>query len=164
MALVESFRQLVVTRPYDKIHIADIIAAADVSRSTFYEHFHNKEELLRECLEGLISPLACVGFKDEINITQVTSLMEHFRDAKEVALALLNSEVSHLVVGMLSEEIESKLARSEKVIAIPQSLVAAQIAESTLGLIRAWLNTGHAVGSEAVAQQVMSSATLLTEL
>lgn len=163
MALVEAFKQLVVKRPYDEIHIADIIAAADVSRSTFYEHFRNKQELLRECLEGIISPLSCVGFEGEIGIAHVTSLMEHFRHAKEVVLAMLNSEFSRLVVRMLSDAIEPKLDRND-VTTVPAELAAAQIAESTLGLIRAWLNTSDDVCSEAVAQQLMTSAALLTRL
>ena len=38
---------------YDRVTIADIAAAARISKGTFYQYFQNKEELFAECLESI---------------------------------------------------------------------------------------------------------------
>ena len=45
LAILRAFRDLVLTREYDAISVRDIAAAADVGRSTFYEHFDDKDDV-----------------------------------------------------------------------------------------------------------------------
>ena len=45
--LHETLMRLTVERGYDEITVADIAAAANIGRSTFYAHFTDKEDLLR---------------------------------------------------------------------------------------------------------------------
>lgn len=42
----KSFRQLLKGCPYRKITVAMICEDADISRKTFYSHFHNKEDII----------------------------------------------------------------------------------------------------------------------
>jgi AcrR family transcriptional regulator len=45
--------ELMTERGYDKLSIKDILDRADVSRSTFYAHFRDKDALLLSSFEGL---------------------------------------------------------------------------------------------------------------
>jgi AcrR family transcriptional regulator len=162
MALIEAFKRLVVSRRYEEFYIADIIAAADVSRSSFYEHFHSKQDLLQECLQGVIEPLSAVGFAGEIEFEHVVGLLDHFQEVGEISLAFLKSDVSQIFVQMLSHAIAQKLARQASTTTIPHRLAAAQIAESTLGLLREWLSHFAETRSQDVARQLLDSSRLLT--
>ncbi len=46
--IISAFFELLGDKPYQKITVSALIAAADVNRSTFYRHFENVEDLL-EC-------------------------------------------------------------------------------------------------------------------
>ena len=46
-AITEAFNTLITKKRYEKISIQNIIDEADVGRSTFYEHFGTKDDLLR---------------------------------------------------------------------------------------------------------------------
>jgi AcrR family transcriptional regulator len=52
-ALRSALADLLRTRDYDDLTISDILAEADVGRSTFYAHFNSKDDLLRFGLERL---------------------------------------------------------------------------------------------------------------
>ena len=56
-ALRRSLVELIAAKPYDAITIEDITEAADVARATFYAHYHDKAELLREACSELIGEL-----------------------------------------------------------------------------------------------------------
>lgn len=55
--LHETLMRLTVERGYDEITVADIAAAANVGRSTFYAHFTDKDDLLRSAVGTLRSAL-----------------------------------------------------------------------------------------------------------
>jgi AcrR family transcriptional regulator len=52
-ALQHAFLQLTLDKGYDAVSIQDICEAADVGRSTFYQHFTGKDDLKRSGLEHL---------------------------------------------------------------------------------------------------------------
>ena len=56
--LAESFKELVLEKPVEKITIKEITDRAGVIRVTFYNHFQDKYELLEWiCREELVSPM-----------------------------------------------------------------------------------------------------------
>lgn len=78
-ALLAAFRRLLMTRPYDEIHVPDIVQEADVSRSTFYGHFRNRNDILRASMAGVISTLSMAGF-DDPDVQQLVGTLNHFRE------------------------------------------------------------------------------------
>ncbi|MEM7316089.1 MAG: TetR/AcrR family transcriptional regulator [Planctomycetota bacterium] len=158
--LVRAFNELVLERRYEDIHIADIIKRADVSRSTFYQHFHNKEEILRNNLRAVFIPIAeaCVGTGSQQALTQV---LDHFADVRSLAVAYFASPLSQVMVDLLGQLINERLpsAGSGASASIPDSLVSLQVAESTLGLVKGWLrHPEFKVDSSAIADQIMTSS------
>lgn len=55
--LREALLALILEKGYDKIIIEEITDRADVGRATFYLHYNDKEELLLECINGVIDDL-----------------------------------------------------------------------------------------------------------
>jgi AcrR family transcriptional regulator len=55
--LFQALIALILEKDYDRITVQDILDRADVGRSTFYEHYRSKDELLLSATEGLRSVL-----------------------------------------------------------------------------------------------------------
>lgn len=56
-ALSNALLSLMREKPYEKISIQDIVRRAYVSRTTFYNHFSDKDEIIRCLLEDIFRPL-----------------------------------------------------------------------------------------------------------
>ena len=55
--LIKSFKELVMTTPVDKITIKEITDGAGVIRTTFYNHFQDKYEVIERILwKEIIDP------------------------------------------------------------------------------------------------------------
>ena len=58
-ALHRSLIELMMERAYDRITVSDVIARADIGRSTFYAHYRDKDDLLVvSCAEHLRAEIA----------------------------------------------------------------------------------------------------------
>jgi AcrR family transcriptional regulator len=154
-ALLDAFGCLLLEHGYADIRIADVIRKANVGRSTFYEHFRGKDDLLRHSLGRFLDGLAD-AVVEAPDIRKVTHVLEHFRDNRAVARGLLNGPSAPQVVGVLARLIEERLVAmrgaSSRAPVISLELASLQAAESELGLIRAWLNRGASSGAVEVAK------------
>ena len=166
-ALVAAFRRLLMKRPYGDIHVPDIVLEADVSRATFYVHFRNKNDILRASLSQVISLLSMAGFPD-LNIAQLTTILNHFQRNPDLCKICLNSPISTIVVELLAEEIRQRLLMSVSEPELMDSSTARftsiQAAEASVGLIRAWISDLDPAPTEWIAHQLDSSARALTSL
>ena len=54
-AILAAFQELLARKRYENIIVQDIIAEADVGRSTFYTHFETKDLLLRAMCEDMFA-------------------------------------------------------------------------------------------------------------
>jgi AcrR family transcriptional regulator len=166
-AFLGAFNKLVLERRYPDIRVADIIRRADVGRSTFYEHFRNKDDLLRQSLQPVLSVLA-EAIEEKVDPKRVQFILEHFRENMHLARGLVNGPSSPQVVSVLANLIEERLASPPQKLARPGTallkLAVAQIAESQLGLIRAWLNSGATTRSAAVAESLCSGSAALRQV
>ena len=52
--LHEALASLVHEKPYDEIVVKEILARADVARSTFYAHYRDKDELLQHGIRDML--------------------------------------------------------------------------------------------------------------
>ena len=145
-ALLGAFNGLILHRSYDRIHVDDIAHDAGVGRSTFYEHFRNKDELFRHSVSAVLVPLADATTSDAGH-GALAHMLQHVRQNIRATRALLCGEPGVQVCRRLAELIEPRLAErfASRGTAplIPVPLVAAQIAEMQLGLLRAWLSNHH---------------------
>lgn len=140
-AVLRAFAELIGTKQYDEISVGEIIGRAAVSRSTFYEYFNGKQDLLTQSIAGpfqiLADGLLCAKQR------QLMPLLEHFWTNRAFARGVLQGSVRQRAATVLVLEIENRLKRRETEsrakYRLPRRLLAWQLTESTLGLITAWL-------------------------
>jgi AcrR family transcriptional regulator len=137
-ALIEAFNTLVLSRRYEDIRVEDITEAADVGRSTFYEHYAGRDDLHLEAIAHPLSILAdaAAGAGDA---ERLTWLMEHFWENRERGRAIFNGPMAGPIARLLSEQIEERLADRAPEAGLPLRLAATQMADDHLGLVRAWI-------------------------
>jgi AcrR family transcriptional regulator len=141
-ALLRAFGDLVTTRRYSELRIGDIVERAGVGRSTFYEHFSGKDGILAASIRGPFSALVDSTVRSA-NTAELVALLEHFWHNRAIARGVFMGPVRAKVSAVLAQMIEQQLDAAGKGRAtrllIPARLVAAQLAESLLAPITAWL-------------------------
>jgi AcrR family transcriptional regulator len=132
----------VLRRPYDTLGVAELSRRAGIGRSTFYEHFRGKHDVLRHALDPVLAPLAdaAVGRGDA---ARVRAVIDHVAENRPRTLAMLDGHARVHVEHALTDEILARLGPAPDAVGVDiQSLLAAQLAGSQLALIRAWLAGG----------------------
>jgi AcrR family transcriptional regulator len=156
--LLDAFRELVLERRYTAIRVADIVARADVGRSTFYEHFNDKDDILFESMSGLLAVLADIG-GEKHHVDQLARVLGHFREHRRLALGLLSGpspRVARKLTQLIQEHLGSKQGRSSSL--LPINLIAQLLAEANLGLIRGWLENESQCTAMELASAMHASA------
>lgn len=138
--LLSAFFSLALNRRYHEIRLADVLAISEVGRSTFYEHFKNKDELLVASLEGPFSILAGMT-KGDSNTRQVQMILQHFWENRPLARSLFQGAALGMVRKALVMHVESCLDREHRVrLRIPTRLAAYALADGMFSPIVAWLS------------------------
>lgn len=169
-ALVESFNGLVLDRTFDGVNVADVVADAGVGRSTFYEHFRNKDELLKQAAAGVMGVLADAVYDDQERARHaeawshwrsIEQVLDHVRANRAMARGLLTGESAQVMTRQLSTMIEARLAilcaERKTSLVIPARLAGAQLAGSVLGALAGWLDDVGSCGSAAAAAGIRRS-------
>jgi AcrR family transcriptional regulator len=165
-ALFGAFFGLVLDRPYEDIKVDDIIAIAGVGRSTFYEHFDGKDDILAVSLKQPLPPLAD-AMRARDNTADIVRVLEHFWENRAIIPGIFTGPARAVVSGVLVELIEErfKLDRvgSPNPLLIPPRLAAIQIAEGLLAPVTAWLLGESKCTAEALALVLRQTATATLE-
>lgn len=149
MAVFGAFRDLVLSRRYDDIRVADIIDRAVVGRSTFYEHFNSKDDVLLTSIEPLFAVLADIpkGADSE----KVRFVLAHFWEQRAFARIIFQGDLFDKLTRKLAAMIEQ---RSADAAAAPARLHAISNASSLLGAIRAWLAGEFSMPVDELVEQL----------
>ncbi len=139
-ALFEAFSELVLQRPYDDIRVADIIEQAGIARSTFYQHYHNKDDILANSMRGMLHVLASAAVGNG-NRQDVQSILEHFWQNRKLGRIILNSPAYRRITSELAQIIEDCWRQTPPPPSnLPVKLLAVQLAEGQFSVIRTWLS------------------------
>jgi len=141
-ALLAAFFELVQQQPYEDLTVDHIVERADVSRSTFYQHYRGKDALLAASIAGPFSVLAN-SLRAEDNTARLAGILAHFWDKRSLARAILAGSVRRKTAAVLVGQIEERLkadglGRAGALI-LPSRLAAIQLAEILLAPVSAWL-------------------------
>ena len=155
-ALIQAFDQLVLSRRKRKIRVADIVAEANVGRSTFYEHYGSADDIHMAALARpfVILADAAAGQGDA---AQLTGLLGHFWDYRQQARDSLFDRTGEKAARMLTDLVEERLRADEALLALPLRLAAMHLAEAALAPIRGWITAEAPCSAEALAGAICRS-------
>ena len=148
--LVRAFSQIMLSRPKGRPAMHEVVERAGVARSTLYEHFGGRDDLLLEAMRHPLSELAKAGagMPDE---KRLTDLLVHLRGRRADTIALLDGPLKPRILRVLSNEI--RLQDPE----LPPA-AALQISGILIELVRLWINGDTPAAAVAMAGQLARAA------
>jgi AcrR family transcriptional regulator len=153
-AILRAFVQLVLDRRYDAIRTADLIAGSGVGRSTFYEHFRSKDEVLLAAIEPLFLPLASAA-AGRASKAQLRAMLDHFWQQRALGRVILDSRAGPKLQRKLAAMIEARLDDNRRD-GVPPAMLATCIAAGQLAMLRMWIGGEASCSSDALARQILS--------
>lgn len=152
-------------RALDEISISDIADRAGINRSTYYQHYSDKDTLLAEALDAVIEETVAEATETPINDVDGARLLAAYLDHVEQNAALyrklLGESGSAAIQVRMTRRLQSIIAsvldqpeQPGEVVAasggaqpprgvpgLPTGIAAAAMAGSALATVRAWLDT-----------------------
>lgn len=159
--LQESLFQLIIERGYEHMSVQDITEQANLGRTTFYLHYREKEDLLRESIKALLNDLQLEVEPDaqETCSYNVSSLriFQHVARRKPLYQAMLQEAGTASHLGGVLRSYFTELCQRIPIqqpqqtrcpLLLQGELFAAHAAGSLFGLISWWLEQEHAPSAE----------------
>lgn len=150
---------LILEKPFDSITVQEVLDRADVSRSAFYTHYKDKNDLLLTDLEEFFERVGTALTRSQEKsdrVMPVRELFAHVREAAHVLRALTDSgryhDMMELAQGSFARGIERRLADSPRGQRIPKDQLSAMAhahAGALLSLMTWWIQRG---GNKTAAQ------------
>ena len=150
-ALLRAFVELIFRDGFEAISVQGIASAAGTARSTFYEHFSSKEDILRASMSGFFEVMADCVSNDE-QPAELQQVLSHFWENRRLTDAVFSGTPRQILARSLSALIEARLAQGEAARSLlPRPLAAIQLAEAQLALVESWLRGRAFCRPEAMA-------------
>ena len=152
-AIVTAFNELLFAKGYDAITPGEVAERADIGRSTFYEHYSSKNDVLAQSLAGILRPIARAGLTAAPE-PALTTVIEHFWSSRRFASGMLAGEARPVMNGLLRDMIAEEIADAQPAgsAGIPALLLATHLAHGHLALIEEWLTGRHGCPAPRLAE------------
>jgi AcrR family transcriptional regulator len=155
--------------PYEAITVSDILARANVGRSTFYMHFRNKDELLVSAMREFLDSARGVGCGPQTRAGGLTGfslpLLEHIERHRQRTTtnhqterwAAVHDRLGTLVADMVAREVR-KNAKGEpkRRGALAADLVGSHVASTFIVVLKWWLSSRDELPAGEVNQLFQS--------
>jgi AcrR family transcriptional regulator len=174
--LKEALLVLVLEKGYETVTVQEITHKADISRTTFYLHYRDKEQLLLECVDGMVNdliqqitqiPLTAWGREKLGNSSSqpspspVQMIFKHAAEHASLYRITLRVEGAYQALERLEEIISSTAATTLKEITdqggvqlppqVPLEVFSHYFAAALLGMITWWLENDMPYPPEQMA-------------
>lgn len=148
-SLQEALFELARERGLDEISIADIAEHAGVNRSSFYQHYSDKDTLLADAIDAVVEEAGGqLPVLAEISPEPPVILVEYLRHVEENAAVygrIFGDHGSPVAVARLRNRIQSIVidavatSHADTFGEIPPDVLAAGLSGSVLGVLEVWL-------------------------
>ena len=176
--IYSAFESLLLSNNYDDITIQDILDKSTVSRSTFYSHFKNKEEILLSFVKHIFSHVFDKNLIKESNHDYSKSsdidyahylahMLDHFYEDKLLIKAILSSSASsiflnefeHNLRNMQSIFVDNKFLKDNN---IPRDLNVEMITGEFIYLFKYWIMSNNEYSRDEILKYFIEHNTSFT--
>lgn len=161
IVLAESFKELALKQPIEKITIKEITDKAGVIRPTFYNHFQDKYELLEwiistELLEP-VEPLIRNGMVSEALVLLFTSIeneKEFYTRASRLEGQNSFGSIARTCVERVLREVfsNSSAGKQPKYTWLTPERISQYYAQSMCYVVVAWIQSGMTISAKELAE------------
>lgn len=161
--LHDALGSLIREKAYDRITIADVLGRAKVSRSTFYQHFRDKDDLLESSMRALL--LAALSVETRSNadpaertaafsLPLLTHINQHRRSTKaklgERGRAILHAHLRNALSDWIVQTVDGERSRQRhrQTAPLDPALLARHIASTFVLVLHWWLDEGGTASPE----------------
>ena len=148
--LLEAFNHLILGRKQGRPALGEVIRNAGVARSTLYDHFGGRDDLLLEALKTPLLAMADVGAGNG-EVQAVSTMLEHFRLRREDALDLLSGPLRYRI----NRNLAQMMCKRNDLLNEKSGII---LAEVLFGFVRLWLAGETAQKPEILAKLMIQSA------
>jgi AcrR family transcriptional regulator len=161
-AICSAFNHLVLTREFDSIRIEDILTTANVARSTFYQHYRGKDDVLCAVMGvHILEPLARAGLGAEPS-PELLEVAHHVWENRPLARQIFWGSTKTAIVRNLAGQIERVLDGTQPASGLPVAYVASTVAHWQIAMLEEWLLGRHRFDAAQWAQALCRGARSLT--
>lgn len=153
-AVFDALTRLIFEKRYTAIRTADLIAGAGIGRSTFYEHFRGKDDVLIAVIDPILLPLASAA-TGRGSQAALRATLEHVWTRRALARVLFEPPLLPKLQRKLAGMIEARMAVTHD--GPPVALVATGAAAGQLAVLRMWLAGEASCPVDALVRHLMGS-------
>jgi AcrR family transcriptional regulator len=135
--ITTAFTRLVFAQGFEKVSVSAVVSAAGVARSTFYEHFSDKEDVLRACMNFLFVVIADCVSEDQMP-KELEKALAHLWENRRLTDGVFSGQARVVLSRNQADLVELRLRQNES-LRLPSRLAAIEIAEAQLALIESWM-------------------------
>lgn len=157
--LTKSLYELLETTSFDKLTVQNICDNALVHRTTYYQHFNNKEELLTYSLEDFREKLFAVTHNnmDHESPTQMflhlsTFFVKYVQSNRQVLKKIINNIGSDLLISKISyayeQNILSLLNSSPHEFSVPKPMISQFFTGGIIKILLTWIESDNSYTNE----------------
>lgn len=154
---------LVLSCRWSQVTVAEIVERANAGRSTFYEHYRGKDDLLRDVIGEPLAALA--DAIDAPDASVLTAVMSHFWENRAIGNAMLAGAPRLVMTKLLRELIEARLRarpRHAPIPPLPAPLLAAYLASAQIAVLAGWLSGQASATPTEIAEGLAALARAAT--
>jgi AcrR family transcriptional regulator len=160
-AINTAFSSLMFTREFDAIRIEDILATADVARSTFYHHYRGKDDVLCAVMGfHILDPLSRAGLEAE-PAPELLLLARHVWENRRLARSIFWGSTRTAIVRNLAGKIEQVL-NTASTSGLPHAYIASTVAHWQIASLEEWLLGRHRFNADEWARALCRGTRSLT--
>ncbi len=153
--LGDALIEMLTTKPFDEVTVQDVLARAGVSRSTFYAHYRDKNDLFLSDVDdffALVSTLLARRADPSGRVAAVEELFSHVAEARHIYTIMVESgrmhDVTELGQAHFARSIEERLAHGRRGGAVfkeQRAALAHALAGALFSLLASWIRQGATV-------------------
>ena len=149
LAIKQAFIELVETKGYDKVSVCDIAKKANINRNTFYLHYEDKDDLVKQTLyeaarkmENALGANELASF-DEVNETQlkwgIRNLLRLIEPEMELYRIFLMDKYLGASFDFVNKIIKNSLIKMLRVNNPRSNMVFEYAYSGMIGVIQQWI-------------------------